>query len=92
MSLDKKPLLSRKKPDRRIYCKFCGGILRHDGEVRAAIKTLLRTHMKIDRNDIPLIIMGATPPEWDHRRYGEAWLLLWEKFGPQSDRQLKEGK
>ncbi len=53
------------------------------GETENAIRVLLKTHMHLNYwEELPIIIMGATPRDWDHQFYAQAWLLLWEKYGP----------
>ena len=61
-----------------------------DSEVKSAIKVLLRTHMRLDHEGIPIIQMGATPLDLDGQFYTHAWLLLWEKYGPQAKALAKE--
>ncbi len=49
-------------------------------EVDHAIKVLLRSHMNLDYEGLPIINMGAVPLDWEGNAYAQAWLLLWEKF------------
>lgn len=49
--------------------------------VEGAVRTLLRTHVRLDPEGGPMIDMGAVPESWQHGFYAEAWLLLWDKYG-----------
>ncbi len=70
--------------------QFAGGInkmerqLAQVREVESAVRVLLRTHMGLDHEGMPIIQMGAIPHEYDNDHYVQSWLLLWDKYSPKA--------
>lgn len=50
-------------------------------DIEDAIRTLLRTHMHLTQEGMPVIEMGAAPASFELERYRRAWLLLWKRYG-----------